>query len=441
MDSIDKNIRPPHVRLGGIAAASVDPRNFQFRDSKIGGAVPPASTIPEKFLMPVMLQTNEDCGPCTLASCVYSAISRFVSPRFTYFLSRQKAGSLPGDVGTTAAMNMSIAANAGQADLAVWPYPGDINQAPTPPALTNALANTITYYACSDLPSIFAAIAANHPIHMHWQCTTEWYYPEKCADGSFEVLAPAPSSASIGGHFTVIDAYDSTRKCLDGTTGAVRVRNSWGTSWGANGLAWVSIAAWVNQRGDPGSRYVVSAKAPPSPAPSPPASPLTPTQEKPMTITTLSPASSVNVPVNSYSGIFGEQLEQIGGVWDLGFVSPNGAWVEFTLIVPVAGNYTITAPTAALVSGSLTVSVNGGATATVPVGGTGFWDKFSSSSATIALPAGTVTIRITPALGFQYNLRDLTVAPAPPTTITAQSPIIGFTVHHADGTDTTYKVQ
>ncbi len=45
----------------------------------------------------------------------------------------------------------------------------------------------------------------------------------------------------VGGHAYMIKGVNREYKCPDGSTGAIRICNSWGTTWGYHGLAWMSI--------------------------------------------------------------------------------------------------------------------------------------------------------------------------------------------------------
>lgn len=284
--------RPDYVRFGGNPLpAPPDPRDYKFAESPLmGGAVPPAHTVSEDLQMSIWLQTHLECGLCALANATFVATGWTCSTRYGYFKSRQLVAQLAQppippermpDGGTYAAYNMKVAANIGQAAPSVWPIAGDINEVPSAAADANASRRLITYYACRTVDELIAAIASNHTPYIHWACKSDWNWPSLCADGTYEIHTPTVLSGPGGGHFTVLDAYDLNRKMLDGTTGGVRVRNSWGTNWGAGGKAWVSIAYWLGAKGgDANSRYAVTTQQPapapiPFPTPTPTIPPLT----------------------------------------------------------------------------------------------------------------------------------------------------------------------
>ena len=57
--------------------------------------------------------------------------------------------------------------------------------------------------------------------------------------------------------------------------------------------------------------------------------------------TTTVGSSTTSVPVTSYSAISNSQLEYSNGSPDIGYVSASGSYVEYTLNVQTAGNYTV----------------------------------------------------------------------------------------------------
>jgi hypothetical protein len=133
-------------------------------------------------------------------------------------------------------------------------------------------------------------------------------------------------------------------------------------------------------------------------------------------------SSAVSVPVASYTAISNSQLETQGGIPDIGYVSTSGAYVEYTLNVQTAGNYTLTVSTAGVSLGSFSVSANGAAVGIYNVAATGSWSTFATSTGTIYLPAGTVKLRFSSLYGSQYNLGGITLSPtvstiSPPTSV------------------------
>ncbi|HUO09717.1 MAG TPA: C2 family cysteine protease [Phycisphaerae bacterium] len=129
--------------------------------------------------------------------------------------------------------------------------------------------------------------------------------------------------------------------------------------------------------------------------------------------------STVSVPVTSFSAISNSQIEYQGGVPDIGYVSSSGAYVEYTLNVQNAGNYNIALNTAAPSWSSLNVSVNGTSEASYSLNQTGSWTSFTTTTTnSVYLPSGTVTLRLSSAYGTQYNIRSINITPASSSTTT-----------------------
>jgi len=101
----------------------------------------------------------------------------------------------------------------------------------------DVLLNRIKTYLAAGLPSMFGF-------------TVYSSYTQANTTGKF----PYPTSGEriLGGHAIVAVGYDDTMKIkntLPGgveTTGALLIRNSWGTSWGAAGYGWLPYAYVIN---------------------------------------------------------------------------------------------------------------------------------------------------------------------------------------------------
>lgn len=67
-------------------------------------------------------------------------------------------------------------------------------------------------------------------------------YPEfdnATASDSYVITAPKAGEKSRGGHMITIVGYDDN-KAYSGGTGAFKIVNQWGTSWGNKGFSWIS---------------------------------------------------------------------------------------------------------------------------------------------------------------------------------------------------------
>ncbi len=132
--------------------------------------------------------------------------------------------------------------------------------------------------------------------------------------------------------------------------------------------------------------------------------------------TTTIAATSTTVPVTSYSSISNSKLEYLNGKPDIGYVSPSGAYVEYTVNVQTAGSYTFDMNVATLGQASFDLYANGQKAASFYSASTNSWTQFSQSSSTAYLPSGMVTLRFQSTNGTQYNLADFLIRPAAATT-------------------------
>jgi hypothetical protein len=67
---------------------------------------------------------------------------------------------------------------------------------------------------------------------------TEWFMGMFDSD-RYDFLRP--EGESVGGHAWLLIGCDINKRCYDGSKGAFRMLNSWGSGWSSNGRAWVSL--------------------------------------------------------------------------------------------------------------------------------------------------------------------------------------------------------
>lgn len=142
-----------------------------------------------------------------------------------------------------------------------WPYttakPGPVAPPPVPdfdmepPAFCYAFAQnyqSINYYRL-DPPGVTPAnllqriktnLAGNMPSMFGFAVYSSYQYSGK--NGHFPF--PCPKESVVAGHAVVAVGYDDEKKiknplCGKETTGALLIRNSWGTEWGEKGYGWL----------------------------------------------------------------------------------------------------------------------------------------------------------------------------------------------------------
>ncbi len=94
----------------------------------------------------------------------------------------------------------------------------------------NVLLNHIKAYLAAGLPSMFGFTVFSS-------------YTQAATTG--KIPFPTPGEKSVGGHAIVAVGYDDNMEIMNTnpgaveTTGALLIRNSWGTGWGSSGYGWL----------------------------------------------------------------------------------------------------------------------------------------------------------------------------------------------------------
>jgi C1A family cysteine protease len=179
---------------------------------------------------------------------------------FIYKVTRNLLG-WTGDTGAYLSSTMAAMTLFGAPPEKYWPYttakPTPVAPPPAPdfdmepPAFCYAFAQnyqSIDYYRL-DPPGVKPAdllqriktyLAGNMPSMFGFAVYSSYQYSGK--NGHFPF--PCPKESVVAGHAVVAVGYDDTKKiknplCGKETTGALLIRNSWGTEWGEKGYGWL----------------------------------------------------------------------------------------------------------------------------------------------------------------------------------------------------------
>jgi C1A family cysteine protease len=249
----------PDIRDYTPQSVEVAPLLAEAEVTEIEPAQLPSTVDLREWCSPV--EDQGDLGSCT-ANAGVGMVEYFQrrafgehldgSRLFVYKATRQLMG-WTGDTGAYLRTTMGALALFGVPPESYWPYEiADFED--EPPAFVYGLADNyeaLQYYrldAASDTPAevlgnIKTQLAAGFPSMFGFTV----YSSIRDADGAGNIPRPAPTESVLGGHAIVAVGYDDGHEITnanDGrtTTGAFRIRNSWGTGWGDGGYGWIPYA-------------------------------------------------------------------------------------------------------------------------------------------------------------------------------------------------------
>lgn len=202
------------------------------------------------------IEDQEDLGSCTANAGV--GILEYFQRRafgkhldgsrlFLYKVTRNLLG-WTGDQGAFLRTTMKAMVLFGVPPESYWPYQlKDFEK--EPPAFCYAFAQgyqTTRYYRLDPpgqgtdktLAAVRKNLAAGLPAMFGF---TVYSSIPPAGDGKGEIPFPGPGDGVEGGHAVVTVGYDDKKK-IGKNTGALLIRNSWGTDWGAAGYGWLPYA-------------------------------------------------------------------------------------------------------------------------------------------------------------------------------------------------------
>lgn len=203
--------------------------------------------------LPPSVDLEPDCGPVKnqgdLGACTafagtgmreflarrYQARQPILSPMFLYYKERELDGDLgEGDSGSTGRTCCRVLASVGVCVESDDPYaPSDYQTPPTDAQVADALAyKGGSYHSISNVQDMKSCLASGYANIIGF--TVYSSFESIGPDG----IMPVPNKTAesiLGGHEVLVIGYDDSRQ-------AFKVRNSWGSDWGASGNFWMGYA-------------------------------------------------------------------------------------------------------------------------------------------------------------------------------------------------------
>ncbi len=234
------------THLLGAKKDKPDPRDYRY--GRVLAPVPVPPIVDHEPEMTPVRDQGQRSACVGFASCAvkeYADRRRLTKPVTDFDLSEEfvyeqvrgpGGGAYPRDA-------FKLMAKAGVCRESLLPYRTDITDAtePTwnPVKNRRALGNALNYKAqgyarITTLDELQQSLATNGPCMIGVTWLNGWFAPKEKIDG-YPVLRPKQGTVA-GGHALCVVGYDTARRLL-------KIKNSWGTSWGKSGYCLMSFDA------------------------------------------------------------------------------------------------------------------------------------------------------------------------------------------------------
>ena len=222
--------------INGVKRKNPNPTNWKFsvlRENKgtTKDTIPIKADLKGGFPVCYMQRYGNCTSNAVLAidAYYYHGNEWVPSTVFTYWIQRKLDGALKEpDDGSTVETALDAVRKYGACNSKVWPNSMPYTQKPSAEAFADGIkGHEVTkYYNVKSVLQVKKAIAAGCPV----ACSMTWAFKSVDANGNLNTPTDKEIKKCNLGHAVVIVGYDERR---------IEIRNSWGTSWGNHGYAYI----------------------------------------------------------------------------------------------------------------------------------------------------------------------------------------------------------
>lgn len=234
----------------GLQKSPEDERDKLYEVTIPTGASMPTSIDLSEYLLPIKNQgwigscaSHAICSSMELWVTMTKGANQAVplSELYHYYVVRQKeyGNTFPKDSGQYVRDGMK-AAKAGISPEMLWPY-SEYKYNIKPDLFASSFARWFTlkaYHRCWSDSSIKYSLSQKQPVVVG----VDWFFDDTLYGKGGRTGEIIATGTRVGGHAIAFVGYDDAHKNPDGSVGAFKFANSWGTGWGQKGFGWMSYS-------------------------------------------------------------------------------------------------------------------------------------------------------------------------------------------------------